>query len=90
MTVSLLDLIIPVIIAGMALRGFKAGVIRQIVLFSGFVIGLIGGAYSAPYLTAIIDDPVTKAVVGTCFILLAGLVGGSLGEVGGRCTFAAS
>ena len=77
---DLLDLILLVVIAGYALRGFATGFFRQGGALGGFVLGLGLGSWLAPVTVRLADSTGGKALVALITVLAVAAAVGSAGE----------
>jgi S1-C subfamily serine protease len=82
---NLVDLTIVLVVLAAAAHGIVQGAAVQALSFAGFGLGLVGGAYLAPYVSRIGSDPTTKAVLSLVTLLLLPLVLSGAGrQVGTR------
>ncbi len=84
---NIVDLVVLVLVAAAAIRGFRLGAVVQVLSLVGFVAGLFLGAMLASVTVHWVKDPNARAVVALVTMLGVATACGSLGRVVGALTF---
>jgi len=77
---NILDIMILLGMVYLALRWAKAGLVHGFFSLSGFLIGLLLGAWLLPFLPRVIFDAGFQLTLSVAFMLLIGIVLGGIGE----------
>lgn len=77
---NLVDLFIIVLVALAAMHGVTQGAAMQVLSFGGFWIGLVVGAFVAPFVSRLSESTFTKAFVSLVVFFGFALIGGAIGR----------
>ncbi len=80
MSFNLLDLLILAVVIYAIVRGAKTGLSRQFFSLGGFLLGLIIGAFIAPYISKLVSNPMGKEVIIIAVVLSCTAIFSGLGE----------
>ncbi|MGH2773481.1 MAG: MarP family serine protease [Actinomycetota bacterium] len=83
MNFSWVDLVILFLVIISMAEGIRRGAATQVLSYAGFGIGLFLGAFFAPRLARLSDDPILRTMISTVVLFGTAMAGGGAGRLGG-------